>query len=35
MKKSWLGTNPQFAIDEDRRNAKRRAEEALRIYQSL
>jgi hypothetical protein len=31
----WLGTNPQFANDEDRRNAKRWAEEALRIYQSL
>jgi hypothetical protein len=31
----WLDTNPRFANDEDRRAARRAAEEALRFYESL
>ncbi len=31
----WLDTNPRFADDEDRREARRSAEEALRFYESL
>ena len=31
----WLDTNPPFAHDEDRREARRAAEEALRFYESL
>jgi hypothetical protein len=31
----WLATNPSFANEEDRRNAQRDAEDALRVYQSL
>jgi hypothetical protein len=31
----WLDTNPRFANDEDRREARRAAEEALRFYESL
>jgi hypothetical protein len=31
----WLDTNPRFATDEDRREARRAAEEALRFYKSL
>ncbi len=31
----WLDTNPPFANDEDRREARRAAEEALRCYEGL
>ncbi len=31
----WLGTEPTFANEEDRRAARRAAEEALRFYESL
>ena len=31
----WLGTNPPFTNESDRQNARRTAEEALRIYQGL
>jgi hypothetical protein len=31
----WLDTNPSFANDEDRREARRSAEEALRVYEGL
>jgi hypothetical protein len=31
----WLGTNPKFATEEDRRSAKQSAEEALRFYKAL
>jgi hypothetical protein len=31
----WLNTNPRFANDEDRREARRAAEEALRFYEGL
>jgi hypothetical protein len=31
----WLDTNPRFANDEDRREARRAAEEALRFYEGL
>jgi hypothetical protein len=31
----WLDTNPPFANDEDRREARRAAEEALRFYEGL
>jgi hypothetical protein len=31
----WLDTDPRFANDEDRREARRAAEEALRFYEGL
>ena len=31
----WLDTNPKFANDEDRREARRSAEEALKFYEGL
>ena len=31
----WLGTNPPFANDEDKQNARRTADEALRYYEQL
>ena len=31
----WLGTNPAFVNEPDRQNARRTAEEALRVYQAL
>jgi hypothetical protein len=31
----WLGTEPPFANERDRREARRSAEEALRFYESL
>jgi hypothetical protein len=31
----WLGTNPAFFNNEDRRNARRDAERALQVYESL
>ncbi len=31
----WLGTNPPFATEEDRRNARRDAERALEFYRGL
>jgi hypothetical protein len=31
----WLGTNPLFATQEDRRNAQLEAEDALRFYKGL
>jgi hypothetical protein len=31
----WLGTNPPFFTDEDRRNAQREAERALEVYERL
>jgi hypothetical protein len=31
----WLGTNPPFANDEDKQNARRTADEALRYYERL
>ena len=31
----WLGTNPAFVNEPDRQNARRTAEEALRVYEAL